>query len=312
MTQQQYYAPPQPQYPAPAPQQAYPPQFPQAPQQVYPAPAAPVYQQPYPAPAPAAPAQPLAQGTLDDFYNQPSSGGGPSLKFEQVGQRYVGVVSRPLGPGDVQQQTDTQGRPLFFRDGRPKWVMKVPLQMQPSQQYPDGQAQWYVKGGARDELTRAMAEAGAPAGPPEQGAVLDITFVSTRPSGQGMNPAKVFRVVYTPPQGTGAPSPAPVTAPVEQQAQPQPQVQQAPQYIEPPAQPQYAPTPAPAPQAPVAQAPVQQPAVQPQAPVPPAAQQAPAPGLPAPAGPAQGGLQAPPGLDPEQAALLARITGQGQ
>jgi hypothetical protein len=233
----------QPGYPPPYPQQAYPP----APQQYAP-PAQPAYpQQPqfpgypqapaqqYAPPAPQQPAQPLAQGTLDDFFNQPSSGGGPSLKFEQVGTTYVGVVARPLGPGDVQQQTDTQGRPLFFKDGRPKYVMKVPLQVQQSAEHPDGQAQWYVKGGARDELTRAMAEAGAPAGAPEPGATIQVTFVSTRPSGAGMNPAKVFQVRYTRPGGaqqTQAPAP---------QAQPQQQApapQQAPQQ---PAQPQFQP-----------------------------------------------------------------------
>jgi len=67
--------------------------------------------------------------------------------------------------------------------------MKVPLQMQPSQAYPDGLATWFVKGQARDELVRAMAEAGAPAGPPEAGAIIDITFVAER-AVPGMNPAK--------------------------------------------------------------------------------------------------------------------------
>lgn len=293
--QQQY-----PQYPqAPAPQQ-----FPGYPQQQA-APQAPSYppqqqypQQGYPAPQ-AQPQQQLVQGTLDDFYNQPSSGGGPSLKFEQIGTRYVGIVSRPLGPGDVQHQTDTQGRPLYFKDGRPKFVMKVPLQMQPSQQYPDGTAQWYVKGAARDELTRAMAEAGAPAGPPEQGAIIDIEFVATRPSGAGMNPAKVFRVRYTPPEGGGS---------GQQQAQPE----QAPQGA-------AAPSPVAAPQAP-AQAPqaapqhltpphaVQQ--FQPQGQVvnldqavqqaQPQVQQQPQ-GQPAP--------QPPSDLSPEQQALLSKLTG---
>lgn len=292
MTQQPYpqQYPPQPQqaYP-PAPQQPYAPQFPQAPQQAYPpAPPQQQYQpQGYPVPAhqPAPQGPPPAQGTLDDFYNQPSSGGGPSLKFEQLGTRYIGIVARPLGQGDVQQQTDTQGRPLTFRDGRPKWVMKVPLQMQPSEQYPDGIAQWYVKGAARDELSRAMAEAGAPAGAPEAGAVLDITFVSTRPSGQGMNPAKVFQVRYSRPQGSESAPPAqqPEQSQVQQQIPAQPQQQ----YAQPEQQ-------APAPQAqipPVAQPPAQQPQGQP------AQQSVPQP---------------PPGLSAEQQALLAQLGGAQQ
>lgn len=226
--------------------------------------------------APQAP--PLAQGSIDDFYNQPSTGGGKALSFEQLGTRYVGIVTRAITSGDIQQQTDTQQRPLFFKDGRPKFVMRVPLQMQPSPARPDGTGTWYVKGATRDELARAMGEAGAPAGPPEPGSILDITFTGTRPSGAGMNPAKLFHVGYTRPDGqTPSPAPAPV--------QPQP----APMFV-PPAQPAYVE------QQPVVQyAPPQQP-IAPQALV-----QAPPQQMAQPAPPAD--------LSPEQQALLARLTG---
>ncbi|SOD72753.1 hypothetical protein SAMN05892883_2098 [Jatrophihabitans sp. GAS493] len=256
------YAPPaQPQY-------APPPQFQQ-----------PVYQQPpaqfpvqqgYPQPQMAAPAQPLAQGSLDDFYNQQSTGGGKSLAFEQPGQSYVGIVARPLSSGDIQQQTDTQGKPLFFRDGSPKFVMKVPLQMEPSPTHPDGLGTWYVKGATRDELVRAMAEAGAPVGPPEAGAAIQITFTSTRQSGPGMNPAKIFSVAYQRP-GVITPAPAqPQAAPVVQQ----PVQQYVPPVIQ---QPQV--------QASYAQQPVQQ-------------------------VPAQPAVQPPQDFNAEQQALMARLTGQ--
>jgi hypothetical protein len=61
----------------------------------------------------APPQAPLAQGSIDDFFNQPSAGGGKSLTFpnQQFGTRYIGIVTRPLGNGDVQQQTDVQGTP---------------------------------------------------------------------------------------------------------------------------------------------------------------------------------------------------------
>lgn len=282
---------PAPQYPG-YPQQQ---QFQQpVPQQFAPQPQAPGYppQQGYPAPQPQQQAQPLAAGSIDDFYNQPSSGGGPSLKFPVVGTRYVGIVSRAISAGDVQQQTNTQGVPLFFKDGRPKFVMKVPLQMQPSPEYPDGQAQWYVKGSVRDELSRAMAEAGAPAGPPEQGAILDITFTAERSAGAGMNNAKVFQVRYTRPEGaaTGAPSPAPVAQPEAQVQQQAPQAP-APQPVAQQQQPQgqvYAAVDQ------AVQAAPQQPQVQ---------QQAPAPQPPAPA------PQPPSDLSAEQQQLLARLTG---
>jgi len=218
------------QYPA-----QYPQQFPAAPQTyAQPQPFAPGY----PPATPAAPAVPLAQGSIDDFYNQPSTGGGKSLSFQgkPAGTQYVGIVTRPITSGDISQQTDIQGKPQFFRDGRPKFVMKVPLQLQPSPEFPDGLAQWYVKGQARDELVRAMAEAGAPAGPPEAGAILAITLTGTRPSGPGLNPANVFHVVYTRPDGvTSSPAPAATAAPAVSQP-----VQVADAHVTYPAQPQPA------------------------------------------------------------------------
>jgi hypothetical protein len=253
----------------------------------------------YPAPAPqqyappAAPAQPLAQGSIDDYYSQPSTGGGAGLKFTGpnnqplIGQSYIFQVTRPIGNGDIQQQTDNQNRPQFFKDGRPKFVMIVPVQLlEPSPNHPDGLAKWYVKGATRDELARAMAEAGAPEGPPEHGAVIRVTLTGTRSAGAGMNPAHVFAIQYVRPQGAApvqavaAPAPAPEVA-----AAPAP-VAQAPMQAMPPA-------PAPVQQyAPPAQ-PVQAP---PAAPAPQVQQAAPQP---------------PANLTPEQQELLARMQAQG-
>jgi hypothetical protein len=274
--------PQQPQYPQ---SPGYPtPQYPAMPQYP-PQPAAGQASQPgyYPQQPPAVPVQPTAAGSLDAFYRQPSTGAGKSLAFTTPGTSYVGIVTRPITDGDIQQQTDTQGRPAFFRDGRPKFVMKVPLQMQPTQEYPDGLAQWYVKGQARDELVRAMAEAGAPAGPPEAGAIVQVTFTGTRSSGPGMNPTKLFRVAYQRPQADQAPDEGAwsVSQSVVQPA-PQPVVPSAPQ---PPLV--AVPNPAPQPQ------PVSTPTF----------------GASSPAGigltPEQQAL-----LSPEQQALFAQLTGQ--
>jgi hypothetical protein len=151
----------------------------------------------------------LAAGSLDSYFSQPSTGGGAALKFE-VGTTHVGIVSRQVTNADVQQQTQPQtGIPQTYKDGRPKFVMKVPLTVQQSQAHPEGQAQWYCAGGARDELMRAMAEAGAPEGPPEKGAVIQISCTGTRPSGAGFNPAKVYQVVYRRPEGAAPVQQAP-------------------------------------------------------------------------------------------------------
>lgn len=311
------------------PQQQYPPAYPQAPAQPMP-PQMPQYpgfpQQGYAQPqVPQIPAQqppavPLAQGTLDDYFNQPSTGGGPSLSWTDkagnpraVGTTFIGVVARDVGQPDVQQETDFRTQqPKFYRDGRPKFVMKVPLkqvgvvvngQPQGHPDYADGEAAWYVKGQARDELVRAMSEAGC-SGAPKGGATIVVTLVQRKPTGQGMNPANVVQVRYLPAQGeqvqqqaaapvAGAPSPAPevpasqpqapAQAPVQQYQQPAAPVQTATSIAQPlPELPQqaYAPGAQPIPQV----APVQVP-------------QAPAP-------------QPPADLSPEQQALLAQITGQ--
>jgi hypothetical protein len=235
----------QPQYPAQYPTQPAAPTYPQQVPQQYAPPAYPQqgYPQGYPqqyAPPAAPAAPPLPTGTLDSFYEQPSGGGGPSFKFmdanrqPMIGKSYVGIVARPVTNADVRAQTDQSGRPMTYKDGRPKFVLVVPMQVQPSPEFPEGVAGWWVKGQARDELARAMAEAGAPAGPPEAGAGIRVTLVGTRPV-PGMNPAYQYRVEYVRPVAN--------TAPVIPSA-PVAQPQQAPQ----PAAYSAAPPPMPAPQ----------------------------------------------------------------
>jgi len=271
--QQPYPYPPQPQYPVYPQGPAY------APAPVYP----PAAQYPQQYPAPVAPTTP---GSLDAFYDQPGSGGGPSFKFmdanrnPQLGKTYAGIVARPITNADVRQQTDQTGRPMTFKDGRPKFVMVVPMLVQPSPEFPEGTAGWWVKGQARDELARAMAEAGAPEGPPEPGAAISVTLTGTRPI-PGFNPQYLYRVVYRRPDGAAAPV---------QQTQPQ-----APQY-------------APAPQQPVGQQPM---VAQPYGPDPggqivnPVTAPAPQPT----AQPQPAMAHAPSGLTPEEQALLAKLTG---
>ena len=209
------------------PQQGYPQQ--QQFQQPMPVqPGYPAQQYNFPVPPPAAPAQPLAQGSLDDFFAQPTVGGGQALKFQRVGDSHTGVVSREITKADVQQQADTRGIPQFFRDGRPKYQLIVPLTM------PDGSAAtWYVKGATREALGDAMTKAGVPGAPqcaPERGATIRITYVGDRQTGAGFNPAKLYQVDYARPNDAavsvaGAQAvvqqpmrqPAPDPAPVPQQ-----------------------------------------------------------------------------------------------
>lgn len=300
MTQQPY---PQ-QYPGQPVQQPYAPQ-PQVtypPQQAYP-PVQPGYgampPQGYGQPAPQVP---LANGTIDDFFNQPGAGTGPSLSWKDkpVGTSYAGIVARDVVQGDIQQETDPQtNAPKFFKDGRPKFVMKVPLKVQPSPDFPEGEATFYVRGQGRDELVRAMAEAGSTSNVPRGGDAMQVTLVQRRPSQMG-NPANIVQIRYTTGQGGGqaqpVPQPVPQGAPPAATGAPSPApeaVQQyAPQPVPQPVQ-QYQPAPEQQYQPPQQAAPVQQ------------LQQVPQPQQAA----QQVAQQAPAGLDPEQQALLAQLTG---
>ena len=206
---QQYQPPPQ-QY-APPPQQYAPP-----PQQYQPPPGYGMLPQQPPPPAE------QVRGTLQGFMDQPSSGNN-SLTFMTLGTRYVGTVIRSVTDADIQPQTDMiTGAVGTYSDGRVKLVMKIPLMVQPSAQFPDGTATWYVKGHDRDELTRAMEAAGVETDPatgrlfpPRAGDMIDVTYVSDRPGKRGMNPTKVKRVAYT--KGNGI---APQVPQQVQQAQP--------------------------------------------------------------------------------------------
>ncbi|MDQ6524295.1 hypothetical protein RB608_11820 [Nocardioides sp. LHD-245] len=305
MSQQQFA----PQYPGqpyqqPPAQPAYPQAYPAQQTQPYPQ-----VQQGYPPQVPPAqPTVPLAQGSLSDFYNQPSTGGGPSISWtdkntqaqKPIGTQYVGVVARDVTSSDIQQQTDFRTQqPKFYRDGRPMFSMKVPLKVQPSPEFPEGEAAWYVKGQAKDELQRAMSAAGAE-GAPKEGAVITITLVQRRPSGPGMNPANIVQVTYQPAQGGAAPqtNAAAQPTPVQQVA---PQDQPVPQQ---PVQQQFVPQAQPVAQAQPVQPQqyVQQPAVpqgQPQ-------QYAQVPAQP-------GALPAPETLSPAQQQLFAQLAaGQQQ
>ena len=294
MTQQPYY----PQQPVPAPQPPQPYAQPAYPQPVPQQPAPQAYPQPYPQQwaQPAAPPVQLADGSIDAFYSQPNVGGGPGISWKGKPDGYTvqGVVARDVGDGDVQQEVGAPGsadagRPLTFRDGRPKFVMAVPLHVPASPEFPEGEARLYVRGQLKDELTRAMAEAQVPEAAPKAGAVITVTLVQRKP-GRGTIPQNIFAVTYTPAGQAPPPIQAAAQPTYAQPAQPQYQqpVYQQPAPAAPPAAPQA--TQAPVAASPASEAPAQ-PAVPQQAPV------AQAPAAPAP----------PPGLTPEQQQLLAQM-----
>lgn len=161
-----------------------------------------------PAPEPPAP----VQGSLADFFTQPSTGGGAALKFPQNGSAHFGIVNRQITDADTEQQTGIGANANVgqtFKDGRPKLVLKVPLNVAASNDHTDGKARLYANPGVRDQLVAAVAASGAPiiTHPtgvqyylPEPGSGIYIQKTGTRPTGAGMNPANVFAVQYFRPE----------------------------------------------------------------------------------------------------------------
>jgi hypothetical protein len=176
--------------------------------------------------------------------------------------------------------------------------------------FPDGRAGWWIKGDTRNELTRAMNEAGARQGPPEAGAIIDVTFNGERPI-PNRSPAMILAVRYTAPAAQGAamlvPAPAPQTQP--QPPAPAPQTQPQPPAYPPQPQPTVGQPAAPVAYAPPAPAPAPAPqAYAPPVQAPPAPAPAPYQGQPAAPNGAQPG---PAALPPEQQALVNTLYGAG-
>jgi hypothetical protein len=281
-------------YPQNAPYPPQQPQMPYAPQGYPPQAPAGYAPQGYPQQPPVPQGPPAAKGTVAGFFNQPVGGGGPGFKFPVVGTTYQGVIARDVTDADVTQQTDFQTGQItpscFYRDGRPKLQMVIPLRLStgPTAEFPEGTGAWYVKGGAdQQELVRAMTAAGAVPDEngvlwPKAGDMLTVTYTHDKPGRAGMNPAKIKQVQYQ--VGNGQAPAAPVAAPVQQVAQ------QAFSQVMPPQVMQYAPVPQPQVMQPAQYQNTQGEPVQlPQAPAP--VQQA-APQIP--------------GLTPQQAALVAQ------
>lgn len=154
-----------------------------------------------PGPGYGAPPEP-PRGTLGAFFNQATASGASLGKFfTNPGQEIAGTVARPITHADIRPQTNMQtGQIQTFRDGSVKWHMIVPLLVQQSQLFPEGKAAWYVKGQAKDELARAMAEAQVPPDEegnlvPEAGAWISIRFTGYRQV-PGMNAAKQYAIAY--------------------------------------------------------------------------------------------------------------------
>lgn len=344
--------PPQsyPQQPAPQYQQG-PPMAPQGyqqpPQQYAPQPG---YGYPPAGPAQYGPPQPQAELPsfgLDDFLSQPTTGIKAWSFSEKSGYQLnmwrQGLVARAITDADVQVQTQPgSNTPQTYADGRFKLRVDIPLNVAMDHEFQDGRAVMICGKALWEEVQRAMAAAGAPAGVwPEVGATIWCRKTGYKQARNGMNPAGIYEVQYVRPENAqngapvAAPSAQPATQPAQapapepvQQAPAQPQGSQPGQWGVPaqaappagpqgyPQQPQYQqPAPPPAqpgpPQGPPASVPPRYAGPGPSAP-----QQAPQPQPQYGPGPAQGygppqAQQGYPGpQDPQAGQLMARLQGE--
>jgi hypothetical protein len=129
-----------------------------------------------------------------------------------LGTSYSGLIARDVTDADVKQQTDFQTeQPAFYRDGRPKLALVVPIQLStgPTPEFPAGTADYWVKGADRDELIRAMQAAGVQPDDnglfwPKGGDAITVTYTQDKPGRAGMNPTKLKTIQYARGGTTGA------------------------------------------------------------------------------------------------------------
>lgn len=180
-----------------------------------PPPAAPVAQGQYVNPAALQPAPQLARGTLEDFYSQPTgAGGGPAVTSKFFNKRpqesWLDMeVTADVTNADVRQQTTPQGIPQIFKDGRPKFVLVVKVNVLASSdgthpvEFPDGLGSLWIKGALADELRRAMAAAGDASGYPKAKARIVMVSKGEQASRTpGFSPTKLYQLQYAAPAQT--------------------------------------------------------------------------------------------------------------
>ena len=142
--------------------------------------------------------------------------GNPSVSFKDAphGTTYRGRVTE--APTLVQGKDFETGNPAFWPDGHPKMVACLTLEI-------DGQPRslWAPKPSA---LFAAIRDAQNAAGQQiAVGGTLEVTYTHDEPNKTNprLNPAKQYRVVYTPPNAFGDDS-APAATPAASPAAPAP------------------------------------------------------------------------------------------
>lgn len=128
-------------------------------------------------------------------------------KFDTVGDIATGTVVKP--PVTRQQTDFVTKEPAFWTDGQPKTEVIISLQGDD----PDSPVMdVYVRSGLLTAVKTALVPSG---GKCEVGGKLWIQYIGEGEAKSGLNPPKLFKAAYDPPQPAAVTAPAPGPAVAE-------------------------------------------------------------------------------------------------
>jgi hypothetical protein len=137
----------------------------------------------------------MSNDTLDDLF---AGGGAPAVKWETLGQKVVG----PITKAEARQARDFEtGDLLTWDDGRPKMEVILTIatgQIDPGIEGDDGERRVFVRGHMFTALREALNK--AKARKPEPGGRVAIVWSGEgEPPKKGFKAPRLFTVAYEPP-----------------------------------------------------------------------------------------------------------------
>lgn len=131
--------------------------------------------------------------------------GAKSASFN--GSPPITCTGRIVSVPQVQQQTNLQGDPLTFPDGKPRWQLVVQVQTDqrdPADASDDGVRALYIKANSQKAVAEAVRKVGRDG--LEVGGTLSLTYTgddNSKPPRPGFNQPKLYTATYQPPNDSG-------------------------------------------------------------------------------------------------------------
>ena len=120
----------------------------------------------------------------------------PGVSFLTLGHTVKGTILDVT----TADQRDPDGKVKTFASGQVRRQVILTLQtMEHENEDDDGRRRLFIKSGMAKAFRAAIKESGARG--PRPGGVVTVTYTeNARPSTKGMNPMKLFKVTYKPPE----------------------------------------------------------------------------------------------------------------